>query len=178
MSWFFYQEDWALQHKCTFDAVNKLIVVSNNVTDLDIKTDLYSSWKEWVLIRDNAKYPQAFRTTGGDPIGGGRYTGDVYFLVNGWKVVVDLTKVKISGVLYSDDYDTAYYDASLNPQYPAVVSALVNTVVVQVPATVTAQAIREEIDTNSTKLADMPNSIWTHPFVGKLLTVAKFLGLK
>ncbi len=178
MSWIYYQEDWALRHKCTFDPINRKIVVSNNVTDFDIKNDLYSSWKEWVQIRDNAKYFMAIRTTGGDPIGGGRFTGDVYFLVNNWKLVVDLTKVKISGVLYSDNYDTAYFNDQDSPQYPAVVSALVNTVVVQSPAVVTAVQIREEIDNNSTKLADMPNSIWSHPFVAKLLTVAKYIGLK
>jgi hypothetical protein len=62
-------------------------------------------------------------------MGGGVYTGDVYFLKNGWKLFVDLTKVRITGALLSDDYDTAYYSYEGVPQYPVTVSSLVTTVV-------------------------------------------------
>ena len=121
---------WSIDHSVTFDGERKLIIVNPNVTELSIKTDVYSSWKEWVLVRDNLKFLSAIRTTGGDPIGNSQYTGDVYFLINGWKLLIDIRKTKVSGVLFSDDYDSAYYDLeSSNIIYPAKVSSIVNTVV-------------------------------------------------
>lgn len=176
--WGAWSPDWALGNKVDFDGINKIIYVHPEVTTLDIRYDVYSAWVDWVVLRDNMKFLPAVRYTGYDPIGGGKYTGDTYFLINGWRLSVDLRKVAVTGVLYSDDYDTAYYTENMQAQYPATVSALVNTVVVQTPATVSAVEIRTEIDSNSVKLANMPNDIWSHSFVSKLLTVAKFLGLK
>jgi hypothetical protein len=46
--------------------------------------------------------------------------------MNGWKLVVDFTQTQVSGVLFSDDYPTAFYTPSMVPQYPASVSALVS----------------------------------------------------
>lgn len=126
--WAAWSEDWILNDKVSFDGTLKVIYVHPEVTVLDIRTDVYTSWVDWVVLRDNLKYLPALRYTGFDPIGGGQYTGDSYFLINGWKLSVDLTKVKVTGVLYSDDYDTAYYSPDMVPQYPATVSSLVNTV--------------------------------------------------
>lgn len=117
----------------TFDGINKLIIVNEDTVSLDIKNDVYSAWKEWVSVRDNGKFLPAIRVTGGDPIGGGAFTGDVYFLQNNWRMIVNLNKNRISGVLYSDDYDTPYYDSDLNPLYAAKVSSLVNTVTNNIP---------------------------------------------
>jgi len=47
-----------------------------------VQIELYSYWKEWILLGDNAKYPQMFRTIGGDDLGGGLEAGDYYFLQN------------------------------------------------------------------------------------------------
>jgi len=73
-------------HKATFDGPNKLILINNGVTLIDIKIHLYSSWKQWVLNRDNAKYEQAMRGVGGDPTIEGRFLGSTFFLENGWKI--------------------------------------------------------------------------------------------
>lgn len=165
--WGAWSPDWALGNKVDFDGASKLIYVHPEVTTLDIRQDIYSGWVDWVLLRDNAKFLPAIRYTGFDPIGGGQYTGDTYFLINGWKLVVDLRKVRVTGILYSDNYDTAYYTDQLVAQYPATVSALVNTVVIQTPATI--------VPPTATEVAD---AVWVHSFTSKLLTVAKFLGLK
>lgn len=70
----------------TFNGATKTISVNTGVTSLNVKVDLYSDWKEWLLLSDNAKYEQAFSTVGGDDLGGGLFLGDYYFLENGWKI--------------------------------------------------------------------------------------------
>ncbi len=107
MLWAAFGEQYALNHKVTFDGVQKKIYISTNVTSLSVKNDLYSSWKEWLLLADNSKYEPAFRTIGGDSVGAGKYAGDIYFLLNGWKIVVG-HKVDIEGTLYHDDNVSPY----------------------------------------------------------------------
>jgi len=120
---------WELYHKVTFDGLNKHILVNSDVTELDIKEDVYSAWKEWVSsFNDNAKWDPAIRSTGGDPTVGSSFSGDIYFLINDWKLLIDFTKVRVTGVLFSDNFDTAYYAYDLTPQYAVEVSSIVNTV--------------------------------------------------
>lgn len=70
----------------TFDGINKLIICNSGTTELNVKTDLYSDWKEWMLTSSNSKYLQAFSTTGGDELSLTLNLGDYYFLENGWKI--------------------------------------------------------------------------------------------
>jgi len=72
--------------KVTFDGINKLILVNYGETELDVKMDLYSEWKQWVLQLDNAKFEQAMVSIGGDTISSGRYLGTTTFLENNWKI--------------------------------------------------------------------------------------------
>lgn len=126
---FAYQWDyWELRSKVTFDGGLKLITVNPEVTSLDIRSEVYTEWVQWAALPDNQKYYQAMRFTGLDPIPGG-FTGDTYFTINGWKLIYDPRVVAITGVLYSDDYDTPYYFLDGNPIFPATVSSLVNTAV-------------------------------------------------
>lgn len=104
--WGSFASYWNVYHKITFDADNKLILINSDVTTLDIESDIYSSWKEWSLIDDNLKYLPAFRTTGGDPLPGGRRVGQYFFLLNGWKLVPPVTltgDIQLEGNLFSDD---------------------------------------------------------------------------
>ena len=134
-----YYEAYGTQ-KVVFDGPNRLIIVDENVTELDIREDVYESWKEWVRNPDlqNAEYLAAIRGVGGDPISGttDQFVGDLYFLINNWRLVYDPRRVAVTGVLYSDDFDTAYYldqpnlydtPEFLSPLFPARVSAIVNT---------------------------------------------------
>ena len=77
---------WELYHKVTFDGVNKLVLINNGETDLNIQIDLYSAWKEWLLLEDNMKYFQAINTVGGEPTIGDERLDVTYFLINGWKI--------------------------------------------------------------------------------------------
>lgn len=117
---------WSLYQKVIFDGENKIITVADGVTTLDIQEDLYSDWKEWISLRDYTKFLPAIRTIGGDPTSGGQKAGDIYFLINGWRIAISLEDTAVSGVLYSDDYDTPWISKTTgNPVYPASVSNLV-----------------------------------------------------
>lgn len=74
----------------TFDGDNLLITLNagGSVHTVDAQVDLYSDWKEWVKLADNAKYPPAFRTTGGDPLTPGISAGAYFFIRNdlGWRI--------------------------------------------------------------------------------------------
>ena len=162
--WASWAQDWKLLDKVEFDGINRIIYVHPEVTTLDIRQDVYTSWLDWVRLRDNLKFLQAIRVTGLDSIGNGAYTGDVYFLVNGWKLSVDLQKVKVTGVLYSDDYDTAYYSTQLVAQYPVRVSSIVNTVstasIDRNYVGPTVEEIRSELEASTilAKAADIPST--------------------
>ena len=119
---------WRLYHKVTFDGANRIIRVNEGVTTLDIKKDIYSDWKEWVsAMPDNSYWLPAVRTVGGDPTISGQRAGDIYFLINNWKLYIDLTKVAVTGILFSDNFNSAYYDFNGNIQFPAQVASLVTT---------------------------------------------------
>ena len=71
----------------TFDGPNRLIQLATTGT-FDVERNLYSAWKEWVQLSDNAKFPVAFDTTGGDDIGGGQQIAPYFFIRNdnGWRI--------------------------------------------------------------------------------------------
>lgn len=114
--------------KVVIDGVAKTIRVNESAATLDIRVDVYKEWVIWASLPENRGFLQALRYTGLDPMGGALYTGDTYFLINGWKLLVDLTLTRVSGVLLSDDYNTAYYTYTLVPLFPVSVSSLVTTI--------------------------------------------------
>ena len=126
--WGAWSEEWALAEKVSFNGVTKHITVNAGVTALDIGPDVYSAWKRWVMREDNMRFLPAMRATGGDPIPGGT-TGSTYFTSNSWRLIYDPSIVAVTGVLYSEVDDTAYWSAAGLPVYPATVSALVNNAV-------------------------------------------------
>ena len=70
-----------------FDGDN-LIIKLPELGLYDGKRDIYSEWKRWSLLDDNLGYPQAFETTGGDPLGPGQSIAPYFFVLNnnGWIV--------------------------------------------------------------------------------------------
>ena len=140
--------------KVVFDGDNKLIYIVPGQTDLNFKIDIYSNWKEWVQVRENAKYEAAFRTTGGDPVGSGLFAGDIYFTINGWKIVVQ-EQVVITGIIYDNDPTQSPFIVQSGGGLRNVVSNLAyayNQTGIVPP---TPQEIRAEMDANSTKLIDI-----------------------
>ena len=91
--------------KVVFYGEDKLIVINNGITQIDVKEDLYSAWKEWVIQGNNSKWLQAFSAIGGEPTTGGKYLGTTYFLINGWKIRTweGNHRLMVNGNIYSDD---------------------------------------------------------------------------
>jgi len=75
-----------MSEKVTFDGPAKLIRVETGIISLDFDDDVYSAWKRWIALSDNAKYSEAIRTVGGDPISDVKSLGATFFLLNGWRL--------------------------------------------------------------------------------------------
>lgn len=151
-----WQAEWLLFEKVDFDGANKIIKVYDHVTTLDIREDVWSAWVRWVGLvdRNYSRYELAMERTGLDAIPGGQ-TGDFYFLTNGWKLLVDFSKVAVKGVLFSRDFDTAYYTYDLTPQYAAEVSSIVNT-------TSTVQNIVTGDLSSVPSIEEIATAVWGH----------------
>lgn len=87
--------------KVDFDGLNHLIIIKTGITSIDVKSDMYSTWKEWSII--NPQWSNAFYSFGGDPTTTGQTAPAYFFLTNGWKVYIQNTYVNIETNLYSDD---------------------------------------------------------------------------
>lgn len=154
---------WRIAGKVTFDGPNRLIIVNAGVTDIDISQDVYSAWKDWVLEGFGTTFPAAIRGVGGDPIDvtAGEYAGDLYFLINNWKLVYDPRTVAVTGILYSDNYPTAFYSTEGSALYPAKVS---NIVAKQVN-TVTNNVVSGDPDTIAAAVAAAINALTLQQFI-------------
>jgi hypothetical protein len=176
--WGMWSNQWSGNSKVEFDGANKYIIVHPEVTTLDIRSEVYSAWVKWVAFPDvdNKKWLPAMRYSGMDPIPGGE-SGGIFFLINGWKLLIDFNKVAVNGVLYSENFNTAYWTSQGAPLFPATVSSLVNSAIVY-----------QNVVTGD--LASVPAAVWGYMpttttsgsmadiIKNKLLSVAKFLGLK
>lgn len=164
------------EQKCIFDGENKKIYINPNINQISVKEDIYSNWKEWVQVRDNSKFVPAIRTIGGDPVGGGQFAGDIYFLRNNWQIVID-HQVEVSGILYHDDPISPFV-IEAGGGVTSTVSNLAQSLgfLGTVNVTTEPNILPKDVWDYLLAEADTPGSIGER--MSKLLTVAKFLGLK
>lgn len=100
----------------TFDPLNLRIVEidagGDNVLDV---AEIYSEWKEWLKLSDNAKFSQAFRFVGGDPISDTQDLGVTYFLLNGWRIrpAESSHKLTLVGNIFTDPSGFSIFVATL-----------------------------------------------------------------
>lgn len=66
-----------------FDPAIKRIILDSASASA---TEIYSAWKNWAALSDNAKYGEVCGTVGGDDLGGGLFIPPYVFLKNGWRV--------------------------------------------------------------------------------------------
>jgi len=147
----------------TFDRYGKHICIKESVTRIDL-ADIYSRSVDWLAQDENLKTKPPMRYTGCDPIPSG-FTGTTFFMTNGWMLVFNPNTTQISGVLFSEDYDTGYWSYNRLPLYPIEVSAVVNTVYKE---TGTSGLTTEE----STKLNNIPTAQDIWDYVDRTLTAS------
>ena len=130
---------WELQHKAIFDGLTRTIRIGLETTDINVKVDLYSAWKEWAMAAENMKWVAAMRSTGGDPIPG-RFLGATFFLINGWRIIID-HPINFDGNLYTEEGVTPFITDPGQEVSTTTVSNLVD--LVELPATVVANEIAQ-----------------------------------
>lgn len=123
---------WSLYHKVAFDGINKLILISNDVTIIDVQIDIYSAWKEWVMLEENSRFERALDTVGGEPTVAGQRLDVTYFLVNGWKIkpYPGSYTLNIIGNIFDIDGGQIKVDADINPIFPNNITINTNTSVI------------------------------------------------
>ncbi len=131
----------------TFDGPSKQIQLSASFTDVDVQTDVYSAWKQWVKLSDNAKYLQALRSAGGDPLNpqATQLSGRYFFLLNGWKLVAppnsaSIDQVNIDGNIFSEDGSDIFTTAGSEILIRQTVSSLSTIELIPVTASVVVSA--------------------------------------
>ncbi len=185
MIWAAFGDYWTAYHDVTFDGENRLIYVAPEITLINIEIHIYSDWKEWMAIADNSKYAQAIRSVGGDELPGGDKLGATFFMMNGWKVVIDHA-IQFVGNVYSQD-GSAPFVTELGQQLSTTqVSNLIDKIA---PSD---ESVAEIIEAAEIPTADdTANAVWDkktsdHLLVGTfgkhvgrtILTIKTFLGLK
>ena len=110
----------------TFDRYGKHVFIAETVTSIDL-SEIYSRSVDWMVQDENLKIEPSMRYDGYAPIPDG-FTGATFFMYNGWKLVFNPNYTSISGVLFSEDYNTGYWGYNELPIFPITVAATVNTV--------------------------------------------------
>jgi len=123
---------WELYHKVTFDGPNRLILINDGEHFLDEQTDIYSDWKDWVLLEDNLKYLPAIETVGGEPTIQGQRLDATYFLINGWKLkpFSGTYDLDIVGNIFEVDGGSIKISADVITDVPNNITINVNTSVI------------------------------------------------
>lgn len=133
----------------SIDPANKRFVLDS--TSVTAKA-IYVAWVDWMALSDNAKYLPAFRTAGGDDLGGGLSIPPYYFLMNGWRV----RPMEANQTLVIDG--NLFVDGGGDP----LVSTLgVFQVLVKSVVPVQAQGISTSGSTGPTA-ADIAAAVWTY----------------
>jgi hypothetical protein len=96
-----------------FDGDN-LHISLPSIGTFDVEIHLYSAWKEWLAASDNAKFPPAFDTTGGDNVGGGQEIAPYFFCRNdlGWRIKMPEAngEIIVSGNLFPRNPNAALFE--------------------------------------------------------------------
>lgn len=183
-SFYYFWEYWNLFHKVTFDGPNKLILVNEGVTSLDWGQDVYSAWKEWLLLNSNKENPgflPAIRVVGGDPIdeSEGRFLGATFFLTNGWRLRTwsGNHRLVVNGNVFTEEGDPIDVPTlgNNNTVIQQTVSNLIDLVKVtgDVAAADLAEAVRTEL---SPELSRVDTTISSRASQSSVDSVANLLG--
>ena len=140
-----YWDTWDSNHKVTFDAANKLILINPGVVNLSVKIDLYSDMKEWMKFveTDNTRLRPGIKAIGGQPISDVEKLGDTYFLQYGWRVKPwnGHSSITLDGNIYTTEQDRPIIpDDNGVDAVSLKVSSLTNTVIVDTAVALDTEA--------------------------------------
>lgn len=145
----------------TFDGDNLHIQIPSTGS-FDAQTQIYGAWKRWIRQGDNAKYPPAFDTTGGDDVGNNQFIAPYFFCRNdlGWRLKMpnETGEIIVSGNLFPRDSNVSLFEKAAG--YNAFLRLEVSTraVVVKVPissgTSLTAQRIFVDTAVSSPSLGE------------------------
>jgi hypothetical protein len=165
----------------SFDGNTRIMSLNVGVINFTVSL-LYSDWKRWAALGDNAKFLPAFRYVGGDPTIPGQYLGSTYFIMNGWKIRpynADHTLI-VDGNLFTEDQSSPFLPA-LDPHMVAVQMAFSNlttTIIADASGTViTPENIASAVWEKSKESSEfsLPGTIGHHVFDTTESTVAGVL---
>jgi len=163
--------------KVSFDGPSKQIIILPNISDISVIDDIYSEWKRWVQLIDNAKYESALRTFGGDNTIASQVAPQYFFLTNGWRILIDgdnTNYVSVSVNLYTDEGDTPFIlingaQVTNKTSDAPVVSIAGNTSALTAEQDAQLMGLTNYDDTNLiTKIDDIPRNVWE--YVNRSLT--------
>jgi hypothetical protein len=149
--------------KVTFHGEQRLISINSNVSEIIVRVDLYSTWKDWAISGDNTKYTQAFRYAGGDLILDNSLSLETYVLLNGWKISLSHDCV-FDGIITTDNETTPFVSNTTT-------IAIVANRTTQSPSSTTSQsstypttsqiatAVREELSVELARIDQPVSSI-------------------
>ena len=119
----------------TFDPINLRIVEIDAAGDNALTwQEIYSEWKDWLLADSSRmRYPQAFRTVGGDPISETTNLGSTFFLQNRWKFrpAENDHRLIVNGNLFTDPAGESPFVLTLGGFTVAIESVVSNLTEVQ-----------------------------------------------
>lgn len=163
----------------TFDGPSKTIILASGVSTFEVG-DLYSRWKDWISAGDNSKFLPAFDVVGGNPTVGSNSISSYFFLLNGWRIRPQEANhtLTVSGILIADGGGDPFVDTigNFRVRIVQVVPLQSETITVYSEGAADPGLIADAVWKTPLSTQTSPNTFgW---FVKKLLTVAKFIGLR
>lgn len=131
----------------TFDPANLLIIEIGTGGDNTIDVvEMYSEWKEWVQVGNNAGYPPALRYVGGDPISDVQNLGSTFFITNGWRFrpAEQDHRITLVGNLYTDPAGDSVFVPTLG-DYTVLAEMVVSNLVDSSVARLDLAALQEYV---------------------------------
>lgn len=159
--------------KVSFDGITKLITVNSGSTSVDVRTELYTPWVDWLKESGsiNSKWNYALRYIGGDPTVNGEQAGIIFFTQNGWRIYFD-HNVIFNGAIFSDDFPTPFTTPSGTFLGQTIVSSLVTHAPI-LTRQETSDAVWQRMSTENNPSGSVGEYVFK-----KLLSISKFIGLK
>jgi hypothetical protein len=153
----------------TFDGANRLCILDSGSTELNVK-DMYSRWKEWVILSDNAKFLPFLDVVGGNQTVGANSISSYFFILNGWRIRPQEANhiLTVSGILNVEGGGDPFANT-------------IGTWRVRIVQVIPMQAETITVDSGGASsgptASQIASTVWQHPFAAKLLTLKKFLSL-